>query len=124
MTPDDAVTGPVSDVSDVSEVVVALTTVPVGEVGERIAQTLVEERLAACVAIHGPMTSIYRWSGRVQRDTECQLVIKTTAARVPALRQRIAALHPYEVPELLVWTVSGEGPYVEWVRAETAIFGG
>ena len=104
-----------------SDVVVALTTVPVGEVGERIAQALVEERLAACVAIHGPITSIYRWGGRVQRDTEHQLVIKTTADRVEALRQRLAALHPYDVPEFLVWTVSGDGPYLEWVRAETAI---
>ena len=104
-----------------SDVVLALTTVPLGELGERIAQALVEERLAACVAIHGPMISIYRWGGRVQRDTEQQLVIKTTVDRVEALRQRLAALHPYDVPEFLVWTVSGEGPYLEWVRAETAI---
>ena len=104
-----------------SDVVVVLTTVPVGELGERIARTLVDEGLAACVGIHGPMTSIYRWGGRVQRDTEHQLVIKTTADRVEALRQRLAALHPYEVPEFLVWTVSGDGPYIDWVRAETRV---
>jgi periplasmic divalent cation tolerance protein len=104
----------------VSDVVIALTTVPVGDVGERIAQTLVDERLAACVVIQPRMTSIYRWDGHVQRDTEHQLVIKTTADRVDGVRQRLAALHPYDLPEFLVWTVSGESPYLEWVRAETA----
>jgi len=107
----------------VSDVVIVLTTVPVGDVGERIAQALVDERLAACVAIQPRMTSIYRWDGHVQRDTEHQVVIKTTADRLDGVRKRLAALHPYDVPEFLAWTVSADGPYLEWVRAETAIPG-
>ena len=80
----------------VGDVVVVLTTVPAGGKGEEIAQALVDERLAACVNILAPMTSIYRWRGAVERDTEQQLIIKTSSGRVAAVQARLAALHPYE----------------------------
>ena len=66
------------------------------------ATTLVDERLAACVNVHGPMTSIYRWKGAVEHEAERQLVIKTTRARLPALEARLRELHPYELPEFVV----------------------
>src|SRR5262245_17513127 len=89
-----------------SGVVIVLTTVPPGEPGEAIARTLVDERLAACVNLSAPMTSIYRWHGVVERETECQLVIKTTSERVDALRTRLGELHPYELPEFVVLSVA------------------
>jgi len=103
-----------------SDVVMVMTTVPLGEVGEALARRLIEERLAACVNLHEPMTSIYRWEGAVTTDRERQLVIKTTAARLPALRKRLGELHSYTLPELLVLAVDdGSTGYLDWVRAET-----
>ena len=104
-----------------TDVVLVLTTVPVGEDGDRIARALVEERLAACVNIQPPMTSIYRWQGVVEREVERQIVMKTTASRVPEIRERLSALHLYELPEFLVVPVlDGTPRYLDWVQAETA----
>jgi periplasmic divalent cation tolerance protein len=100
----------------VVEPVLVLTTVPAGDRGETIARTLVDEHLAACVNVGAPMTSFYRWRGRVERDEERQLVIKTTRDRVPALQARLAELHTYEVPEFLVLTVGGgSAAYLDWI---------
>ena len=99
-----------------ADVVVVLTTVPTGSKGEEIGRTLVEERLAACVNVLAPMTSIYRWRGAVEHEPEQQMIIKTTRNRVPALQARLGALHPYELPEFLELTVADSSPaYREWV---------
>jgi periplasmic divalent cation tolerance protein len=104
----------------VTDLVVILTTVPDDGIAETIARTLVEERLAACVNIHSPMSSVYRWKGAVELEPERQLVIKTVRQRIEALRARIHGLHPYELPEWLVLAAVDAGPeYLEWVRAET-----
>jgi|SRR5215213_1657169 len=98
------------------DVVVVLTTVPAGSKGEEIGRTLVEERLAACVNVLAPMTSIYRWRGAVEHESEQQMIIKTTRNRVPALQARLAALHPYELPEFLVLAVADRSAsYFKWV---------
>lgn len=103
------------------DVVVVLTTVPIGSKGDEIARALVEDHLAACVNVLPPMTSIYRWRGAVERETEQQLLIKTTRGRVPAVQARLAALHPYEVPEFLVLSVAdSSSAYFEWVVNETS----
>jgi periplasmic divalent cation tolerance protein len=99
---------------------IVLTTVAAGLPADVLAQSLVEERLAACVNILPPMTSVYRWRGRIERDAEQQLVIKTTSDRLAVLRVRLAALHPYELPELIVLPVMDGSPaYLDWVRSET-----
>jgi periplasmic divalent cation tolerance protein len=99
-------------------VVVILTTVPVGSLGEIIARTLVAEHLAACVTLSAPMTSFYRWRGAIERDEECQVLIKTTRDRVPAVQARIAELHTYDIPEFLVIAVAGGShPYLDWITA-------
>ena len=83
----------------------------------RIASALVEERLAACVNIGAPMTSVYWWQGNLTRDAERQLVIKTTADRVAAVKARLMELHSYELPEILVIpVVDGSDAYLDWVR--------
>ena len=101
-----------------TDVILVLTTVPVGDAGESIARTLVEERLAACVNLQPAMTSHYVWNGTVERGEERQLVAKTTRARLPALRERLEQLHSYELPELIVIEVGdGSAAYLEWVEA-------
>jgi periplasmic divalent cation tolerance protein len=100
----------------VTSVVLVLTAVPDDVRAEAIARALVEERLAACVNLHSPMTSFYRWKGSVESDGERQLVIKTTADRVNAIQARVAELHPYELPEFLILAADGGSPaYLEWV---------
>lgn len=99
-----------------SDHVVALSTVGKAEDAERIAEALVERRLAACVNIVPGLTSVYRWKGKLERDDERLLVIKTRRDRVDALRVALVSLHPYDLPELLVLPVeAGHAPYLAWI---------
>ena len=84
-----------------------------------LARTLVEERLAACVNVHAPMTSTYRWKDAVESAQERQVVIKTTRGRRAGLEARLRALHPYELPELVVLDAAGSEAYATWVRGVT-----
>lgn len=94
-----------------------LITVPDEDTARKLARSLVEERLAACVNVVGGLTSIYRWEGKVHEDAELLLLVKTTAAALPELEARVQALHPYSVPELLAFTVeSGLDRYLYWVK--------
>jgi len=98
-----------------------LSTCSDAETAGRIARTLVEERLAACVNRASGVRSTYRWQGRVVEEAEVLLVIKTTREHFDALRHRLLELHPYEVPELMAFEVAdGHVPYLEWIAAETA----
>ena len=103
-----------------SDAVLVLTTLGADADAASLARTLVEEQLAACVNVLAPMRSIYRWKGTVEQEPEQQLVIKTTAARVPALEARLRNLHPYELPEFLVLPVStGSDAYLRWLGENT-----
>lgn len=100
---------------------VVLLTAPDAEVAGRIARALVEERLAACVNVVPGVRSVYRWEGAVQDDAEQLLVAKTRADRCGALAARVEALHPYELPEVLVLPVSGGSQrYLDWVVSESS----
>lgn len=102
-------------------VTVVLTTAPSVDVAESLASRLVDEGLAACVNVVPGVISIFRWEGATHREEELLLFTKTTADRVPALRDRIVELHPYDVPEVVALSVSdGHAPYFAWVRDETA----
>jgi periplasmic divalent cation tolerance protein len=102
-----------------TELVIVFTTVADDERAEQLARRLVDERLAACVNLHPPMVSLYRWQGKLERDTERQMVIKTTRDRVSALEARLMQLHAYELPEFLVVSVDDASPaYVKWVKTD------
>lgn len=91
-------------------------TAPDEKVAEDLVRALIEEGVAACGNIVPGLVSVYRWRGRIERDAEVLIVLKTTAEAVPALLERAPALHPYEVPEVLVLPVeAGHGPYLDWV---------
>jgi periplasmic divalent cation tolerance protein len=100
--------------------VIVLTTIGSGTDGRTLASVLIHERLAACVNVLPEMESTYRWKGAVESERERQLVIKTTADRVPALQARLQELHPYELPEFLVLAVGGGSEkFLEWINAST-----
>jgi|SRR6476661_6058416 periplasmic divalent cation tolerance protein len=97
-----------------------VTTVASADEARRLATALVEERLAACVQIVGPIESIYRWQGKVETATEWQCWIKTRRERYDALEATIRRLHSYEVPEILaVPIVAGSEAYLKWLTDET-----
>ena len=93
-----------------------LTTLGADVDATMLARTLVEERLAACVNVLPPMTSVYRWKGATEQEREQQLVIKTTKDRIEALQARMRELHPYELPEFLVLDARGSEAYLAWIR--------
>jgi len=97
--------------------VVALSTVATTEDAERIARSLVEKGVAACVNVVPGVVSFYRWKGRLERDAEVLLVIKTRGERFEALKAALLAEHPYEVPELVAIPITGgHERYLEWVE--------
>ena len=101
--------------------VIVLTTVPDdGALGQTLAHALVNERLAACVSVLPAMRSTYRWQDQIAEDTERQVIIKTRRGHVEMIKDRLRALHTYEVPELLVLPiVEGAPAYLDWVAAST-----
>ena len=97
-----------------------LTNLPDRAIADRLADSLVEQRLAACVNILAPCRSAYRWKGAVQHDEEHPMLIKTTAERYSALEAAIRAMHPYELPEIVAVRIEhGLPAYLAWVDAET-----
>jgi periplasmic divalent cation tolerance protein len=98
---------------------VVLTTLPDRTAAETIARALVEARLAACVQLVDGLRSIYRWDGRIEESAEIQLIAKTTPAAAPALVDRLRALHPYDVPEILTLDATASASYGAWLHAET-----
>lgn len=96
---------------------IVLTTCPDASAAEHIARTLVEDGLAACVNILPPIRSVYKWKGQVEDAAEQLLVVKIAAARFPAVRDRIRALHPYELPEIIAVPIADGLPeYLAWLN--------
>jgi periplasmic divalent cation tolerance protein len=86
---------------------------------ERIGRAMVEERLAACVNLLGPCSSIYRWRDKVETATEHRALFKTTPELARELADRIAALHSYELPAIEIWPVAGGDAIAAWVDDST-----
>lgn len=94
-------------------------TAPDRETALAIARTVVDERLAACANILGPVTSVYWWDGKLNEEGEVALIAKTTQDRLAALIARVKAIHPYEVPCVVAWPIAaGHQPYLDWISVE------
>lgn len=101
-------------------VMVVLTTLPDTRAAEALAERLIDEHLVACANVLPGVRSIYRWEGEVRRDDEVLVILKTTRRALPRLQERLPALHPYDVPELVALDVAeGSEAYLDWVRAGT-----
>ncbi len=102
------------------ESLLVFTNLPDAASAEKLADLLIEARLAACVNILAPCASVYRWQGEIQHDEEVPVLIKTAADRYPELAAAIRAHHPYELPEIIAVSVSDGLPaYLQWVESET-----
>ena len=102
------------------KVLIVLITASSRKEASKIGQAVVKEKLAACVNILSPVTSIFRWQGRVEKSREALLMVKTIERRYPALERLIRSMHSYEVPEIVALKINnGLGQYTAWVERET-----
>lgn len=102
-----------------SEYIQVVTTVSSAAEAEAIARGLLEARLAACVQIVGPLTSMYWWQGKIDRAGEYQCLLKSRADRFEEVAAAIIGLHPYEVPEIIALPITAISPgYRQWLAAE------
>lgn len=103
------------------DVVLVISNAPDMALAQRIGHSLVADGLAACVNIGAPLLSIYRWKDAIETTQEIPVWIKTTAARQQAVVDALAAIHPYEIPEILIVpVVGGMVSYLKWVREHSA----
>ena len=99
---------------------IVLCTCPDTVSAEKIAKTLVTEKLAACVNIVDGLTSVYVWQGKTESSQELQLIIKTNYQHYKLLENRLKTLHPYELPEIIaVPIISGLPGYLSWIDKST-----
>jgi periplasmic divalent cation tolerance protein len=97
------------------------TTLPDRAAADRLAALVVEERLAACAQVVGPVASTYRWQGAVESAQEWSCHLKTTAHRLPDLVARVREVHPYTVPEIVALPIVGGDPaYLRWIEEAVA----
>lgn len=103
-----------------TEYAVVLITAASQEEAQKIARTMVEERLFACANIIFPIQSIYHWQGKICDDKEALILAKTKMGLFPSVIKRVKELHSYQVPEVLFLQVTeGSGDYLNWVGTET-----
>ena len=101
-------------------IMVFMTAASVDE-ANRLADTLVDQRLAACVQIMQEMNSVFRWQGKVETQREVLLIVKTLNSKFPEIEREVVKLHSYETPEIVAIPLSaGSGPYLEWLKASVS----
>ena len=99
------------------EIIQVVTTVNEKAYAEQLAGELIERGLAACAQVGGPVESVYRWHGKIERQNEWKCIVKTTRGRFDDVASAICELHPYDVPEILATpVVAGSEEYLNWVR--------
>jgi periplasmic divalent cation tolerance protein len=105
-----------------SQPLVVYCTCPDQATAEHIAETVVDERLAACVNLVPGLISIYRWQGQIQRDAEWLLIIKTYSTVYSLLEARLCELHPYKIPEIIALPIqAGSADYLDWMVDSTGV---
>lgn len=99
---------------------VVLTTLPNRQVAESIACKLVQQKLAACVNMISGLKSFFWWNGKLNKENEVLLVIKTSKNSLSRLEKQLKSIHPYQVPEIIGWPIKwGEKAYLDWVSTST-----
>ena len=87
---------------------------------EALADAMVEAKLAACAQVTGPVASVYRWQGRIERSEEWACSLKTTRAALAPLETALRARHPYELPEIVTAPLDGSAAYLDWIEQSVA----
>ncbi len=106
--------------SDLNTLVLVMTTVASVEDADELARSLVDQSLAACVQVDGPIISHYRWAGKVERATEFRLLIKTSQTAWTKLKEKLSKLHPYDEPEIIMLPIADvTDGYRDWVIDQT-----
>lgn len=114
-------TDPARRVPYIPQAVQVSTSCASREEADRIAGAAVGERLAACAQVHGPISSTFRWQGKVETSVEWYCHLKTTAARLAELETRIKSLHSYEVPEIIALPIlGGSTAYLRWIEQQVS----
>ncbi|MBV9079649.1 MAG: divalent-cation tolerance protein CutA [Elusimicrobia bacterium] len=99
---------------------IVFVTAPPGRAAAKIARTVVEKKLAACVNIVPAVRSVYRWKGKIEEGGESLLIMKTRSALFARLERAVRDAHPYDVPEIVAFPLSrGHRPYFRWLDEET-----
>ena len=103
-----------------NDILLVLTNLPDEPSADKLAQQLIEARVAACVNQLAPCISTYRWKDHIETTNEVPLLIKTTRSAYPLLEKLILAAHPYELPEIIAVPVTAGLPaYLDWISRET-----
>ena len=98
------------------QILLAISTFPDADTANRVAQTLVEEKFAACANLVSAVHSIYRWKEKIETAGEVMVYFKTIQDRQAAFEEKLRSLHPYEVPEIIFVKIDGGSPdYLRWV---------
>ncbi len=104
-----------------SDFIQVTTAIDSQEGAQKIAQTLVEQRLAACVHVAGPIMSMYWWQGKIEVEAEWTCAAKTRQALYDEVEKAIRAVHPYKEPEIVALPIiNGSRSYLEWIATETS----
>lgn len=99
------------------DAIVVFITAPTAEEATRVADALVQARLAACVQILPEMQSVYRWEGKIERQKEILIIAKTVASKFESLETTVREIHSYETPEIVAFPLTtGSSSYLEWLR--------
>jgi len=97
-----------------------MTTVPDADIGQIIAEKIIEERLAACITLQAGSQSLYWWKGKITQEQEHTLLIKTTKEAYSKLEEKIKEIHPYKIPEIIALPIlKGSEEYLGWIDRET-----
>ena len=106
--------------SDANAIAMVITTVESADDADQLAKAMIDQSLAACIQIDGPVTSHYRWAGKVEQTSEMRLMIKTSLHAWPALKEKLVKLHPYDEPEIVMFPIADvTDGYRKWVIDQT-----
>jgi periplasmic divalent cation tolerance protein len=106
---------------EANDAIAVFITTANSEEAARLADMLIERRLAACVQILPEMESVYRWQGKIERQKEVLLIAKTTNSRFEELERKVREIHSYETPEIVALPVTaGSPPYLEWLKSSVS----